>query len=159
MLRRRHNPLADYRIFLSPLYVVHRGAPLKIVNEIVAALGPTTPSITVLGTEHADAPLPSLRKLIVDYAPDLDDYTQEPAQFIVLLSRSFDGPTSRRTFAPIYKKDIAGIYLFRIEECEIDPTGDEHSEISVDLASLRGRSNRKRAILTIVPTPYRALCM
>lgn len=157
---RKHNPLANVRTFLSPLFIVHRGAPLRVIDDIIAALGPTSPSISVLGSGSADTPLPELRKLVTENAAtDADDFTVHPPQFIVLLNRYFDGPTSRRTFAPLYKNESAGFYLIRVEACALDPSGDFHSEVDVDLATLQGRSNRRRALLSIVPTPYRALCM
>jgi hypothetical protein len=146
---RKQNPLADIRTFLSPVYLVHRGAPARVVNEIVSALGSKAHAITVLGSGRPDTPLAELRTLLASKAAEHD------AAFIVLLNRHFDGPACRQTLAPLRKQGFTGYSLIRVEECAVDP----RNEVSVDLAAIRGHSSRRRAILGLVPRPYRAMCM
>lgn len=146
---RKQNPLADIRTFLSPVCLVHRGVPPRVAKEIVSALGPKAHAITLLGSGRPDLPLAELRMLLAAKVAEGD------AAFVILLNRHFDGPACRQTLAPLRKQGFAGYALIRVEECAIDP----RDEISVDLATIRVRSNRRRALLDIVPRPYRALCM
>jgi len=147
-MRCRH-PLPYRRYFPQSFWLLHRGAPQSVVDEIVTVLDEEMQTVHPLGTTAPETPLPALRALVASAL------ARGERPLIVLLTGHFDGPTCHKTLAPLRRPyRWNSYYRFRIEECPLDPRHD----LDVDLASLDDPQARRQALHKIVPTSASLMC-